>query len=244
MSTVIQASESFQPRRKEPVCGGGQVVLDLESLILDSTLGVQDSLRFTVRSLGLSVSDEELSRVAGWEPVSAVLFRWIGEPDATRQALQLYQDHFDSQGRFQAQLRPGAQAVLDAVRNVHWQVHYMTHIGRDPAFKLMKQFAPDSGIRSIISSARSGSGLMRPHLLSGLLRNGGISPARTLLVTDHPLELSAAADLGVPAMALGYGRAPAVMLLQYQPAAMARNCRDAAALLRLHCMDMVRNAIN
>ncbi|RZO86311.1 MAG: hypothetical protein EVA65_05140 [Oceanococcus sp.] len=244
MSTVIQAREYFRPRRQVSPTGPGQIVIDLESLILDASAGVQDSLRFTVRTLGLNVSDEELIKVAGWEPVSALLFRWIGEPDATRQALQVYQDHFDSQGRYLSQLRPGAAAVLAAVRAVDWQVHYLTHIGKDAAFKLMNQFAPDAGIHSIISSVRPGSGLMRPHLLSGLLHNGKIAAEQTLLVTDHPLEMSAAADLGVPAMALGYGRAPAVMLMQYRPAAMARNCRDAASLLRLHCMALARNAIN
>lgn len=244
MGTVIQAGDQFQPRRRHPVDGAGQVVVDLESLILDASRGVQDSLAFTVRSLGLNVSAEEIARVAGWEPVSAVLFRWIGEPEATRAALLVYQDHYDSQGRFLSQLRPGATAVLDALVAVDWPVHYLTHIGKQAALRVLRQFAPLAGICSIISSSRAGSGLMRPHLLSGLLRNGHVGAQHTLLVTDHPLELSAAADLGVPAMALGYGRAPAAMLLQYRPTALARNCRDASSLLRLHCMDLARNAIN
>ena len=78
MGTVIQASEHFEPRRKRAADGAGQLVFDLESLILDATDGVQDSLSFTVRSLGLNVCDQELAKVSGGEPISALLFRWIG----------------------------------------------------------------------------------------------------------------------------------------------------------------------
>lgn len=244
MGTIIQARDHYESHHKPATCGHGQVVVDLESLILDATPGIQDSLIFTARSLALNVSDEELSQVVGGEPISALLFRWIGEPQATRQALQVYQEHFDAHGRFLSCLRPGADAVLDAIASVDWPVHYLTHIGKDAAFRLLKAYAAQSGIHSIISTQGSGSGLMRPHLLSGLLRDRAVGASETLLVTDHPLELSAAADLGVPAMALAYGRSPPAMLLHYRPAALARHCRDAASLLRLHCMQRVGSAIN
>ena len=244
MGTVIQASEHFEPRRKRVADGAGQLVIDLESLILDATDGVQDSLSFTVRSLGLNVCDQELAKVSGGEPISALLFRWIGEPQATRQALHIYQEHFDSQGRYASRLRPGADDVIDALSAIDWPLHYLTHIGRTAAYRLVRTFAPQAGINSILSTQGAGSGLMRPHLLSGLLRDHKFAAAETLLLTDHPLELSAAADLGVPAMALAYGRSPATMLLHYRPAALARTCREAASLLRLHAMPRVGTAIN
>ena len=134
--------------------------------------------------------------------------------------------------------------MIDALSAIDWPLHYLTHIGRTAAYRLVRTFAPQAGINSILSTQGAGSGLMRPHLLSGLLRDHKFAAAETLLLTDHPLELSAAADLGVPAMALAYGRSPATMLLHYRPAALARTCREAASLLRLHAMPRVGTAIN
>ena len=243
MSTVIDAQQAFRPGRQ---CGPGvgQIILDLESLVLDQRAAVRASLAFVAQSLGLTAPPRELAQQAGREPIPQLLYRWIGEVDATRQAVELYQEHFERQGRFQAQLRPGAGRLLRQLGALGWEAHYLTHIGRSAAFALLDQFATEANIRSVISSVNPGSGMMRPPFLSGLLKAGQLQPQRSLLVSDHPLELAAARDLQVPALGLAYGRAPAALLAQYQPIAMARDCATVAQILQLHCSDQARRCLH
>ena len=235
MSAVIPAQSRLGDQVKPAASSKGQIIFDLESLVLDTRAGISSSLQFTVQALGLSPPPGELEQCAGLQPIPTILHRWIKDADATRQALATYQDHFESEGRFQTSTLPQASVLLETLAGIGWELQYLTHIGQTAAQRMLDTFAPQLPVHSIISTRRPGSGMMRPHLLSALLNDTALPRRQSLLLSDHPLELAAARDLQLPVLALGYGRAPAPVLAAYQPVGLSLSCTHVAQTLRFYC---------
>ena len=222
---------SASPR--SATAGYWPVVADLESLLLDPAPAIAASLRYTLQQLGRrrlpDWSDEALRRT----PVAALLRQQLSADGSLAEAGRLYEAHYQRHGRYQARLWPGSLPLLVALAcDPRFELHYLTHIGAAAAADLVDRYGLQHHVRSIVTPEAPHCGGVRPVLLRHLVGDDEPQSATSwTLLSDHPLELLAAAKLGVRRVGLAYGRGCAMTLSAVDPDAIAHCPTDAACRL-------------
>ena len=203
------------------------LIVDIENLLLDPTIGVQQSLRHALQCMMVEVPPHAFRHWSPRTPLHETLAILMNCRDVRRlaQAREYYDAHFDEHGRYGCRLRRGALALMQQLTE-SCELHYLTHIGAAAAARLLDAHGLGRFVRSIFSSEVAESAGVRPHLIRQLVAGSGAPPSRWALLSDHPLELKAAQALNLRTIALGYGRTPLPILLQLRPAAIAADLPD------------------
>ncbi len=210
------------------------LIFDVESLLLDPTQGICESLQCALRDLGGHLPDRAFRHWSLRTPLREALAILMHGSDSQQldKATAAFFRHYEQQGRFRSRLRPGALPLLkNLLRSGRFELHYLTHIGAQSAARLLDLHGLGEFVRSVFTAEAPGCPGMRPHLMRHLAACSGRPPSRWVLLSDHPYEIVAAQDLHIRSIALGYGRAPLPALLQLDPDAIAANLPDVAMQL-------------
>lgn len=191
-----------------------RVVFDLESLLVETLAGVCHSLDAVAQTRGgrflrkLTIEDLRATRlrtllveIAGTddEPLIDSLFR-------------LYWRNYEDEGRYRAPLRPGARDLVAAIMEWGMELHYVTTLGPDTATKLVRELGLNRAITSIYTSPSPICGGARAGVFENFVSISAHPPGSFLLLSDHLPELMTAQRLGVPALGIGYGHTPHLVL--------------------------------
>lgn len=183
------------------------VFLDLDGTLIDSRPGIVASLAKAFHTIGRpDLGQGDLTWMIG--PPFVESFAKIGLED-TQPAIDAYRAHYQADGMFDALVYGGVHETLDALRALDMRLYLATakphayarkitaHFGIAP--KLLAEFGPE------LDGTRNWKG----DLLAHALRETGERADRAVMVGDRHHDMAAAAEVGMPSVAVrwGYGTA-------------------------------------
>ena len=149
------------------------------------------------------------------------------------EASRRYQRHYEQQGRLLSTWRPGARDLLTVMeRGSGYAWHYLSHHDAALSCSLIDAYDMGRAAESIFCADRCACPCVRPGLLADLAAHKHLHSDNCVLLSDFPDELQAASDMGIPALALGFGRCPQAQLMQSPAAAFAASVDEVIPWLR------------
>lgn len=193
---------------------GPSVIFDLESLLLDPYAGMRDALMSVARACHVSAARVPVDEFLGCSRLSDVLAEIAGTDDASLLAdlTQHYRRVYEQESRYRAPLLPGARELLSRFAEVDAELHYVSTLGPLASTHLVHLHGLQKSIATVYTPAAAVCPGARGGLLETFVRASGRAAGEYLLLSDGYAELATALRLGVPALALGYGRTPLPLL--------------------------------
>lgn len=212
-----------------------QVLFDVESLLLDPLDGMRESLRAALREWGLVELRAQAAEIRSLDALQTLVAGLLARRDSPRidGVLRAYARHFHEAGRYRCRFREGSLDLL-ALLCAHgrFDLHYVTHIGAAAARSVLGSY----GLRHLPCTVRTdgeqlGCPRQRPTLIRNCIKEERPALGGRVLLSDNPLDLMAARQLGVPCIGLGYGRTLATILHRLPIECVARDLMEVAVLL-------------
>lgn len=215
-----------------------QLIIDIETLLLDPMPGIADSVGWAMIENGLAPTLPEMEEAGiGRLPVSFVLSTLMGTDDTrvVAEACARYHSHFNDSGRFRCRLREGSAQLAQALaKDSRFELHYLTHIGMRDTQKILQQYNLAQLPLSVVTLEHATCPGIRPPLMKFMVEQSSRSTRQWVLLSDHPLELMAAHQIGIRSIGLAYGRCDVANLCALEPDAIATCPAEIPDLLR--CM--------
>ena len=211
------------------------LMLDPEVLLIDTSPGVEHSLKQALAAFGLPMPDEGLDFFRQTQLPLPQLFAKLLSTDEREHILQFFNcfnEYFDKTGRYMGRLRAGSTRFLaNIAASGRFDCHYLSHIGKHASAQLLDAYGIGHFFRSTIATERQTCPRTRLGLMRDAVRTRRTPDRQWLLLSDHPWELMTAETLGIRAIALGYGRSPLRVLSTCPAEAIAASVGDVEAHL-------------
>lgn len=185
-----------------------QIVIDIDSLLVDTAAGVRHALHSVARLRNrrgtIRLTQEQLRS----RSLADLIGEIAGCDDAgmIAELVEHYWRVYEQESRFRAPLLPGAASLMRTLAAMNANLHYVSTYGPQAATALVHR----RGLAQLLTTVYTPPQSICPCARSPLFENficGRVAPAhRHLLLSDHLPELYTAQRIGVPALALGYGR--------------------------------------
>lgn len=211
------------------------VIFDPESLLLDPAPGIEYSMRWAMRDLGIEVPRHWFERnwtaqTPFWETLTQLMD--TSDPELIELGRERYFAHFNECGRFRCGLRPGSMQLLAALASdPRLELHYLTHIGAERAVRLLDAYGLSHIPRCVIAPESPACPGLRLSLMKQHVEGSGRPRGAWALLSDHPWELMAARRLGLRAVGIGYARLSLASLCALGPDAIAATPAEVPACL-------------
>ncbi len=179
------------------------VFLDLDGTLVDSRPGIVSSLVHALTVTGhLELAASDLTWMIG--PPFAESFAKAGIADPAT-AIEAYRVKYQEAGMFDAQVYAGIPEAMDAICLAGARLYLATakphayarlitaHFGLAPRF--IAEYGPE------LDGTRNWKGDLLAHALS----ETGEDPARSVMIGDRHHDVAAAAEVGMPSLAVGWG---------------------------------------
>jgi phosphoglycolate phosphatase len=185
------------------------VLFDLDGTIVDSALGIVQSIAHTLRAMDRPV------------PPMKELLHWVGpplpqsfesrggiEPDRVDEAVSIYREQYLNVGAYDAKIFDGMGAILRDLRAEGRHLAIATSKPTTPATLMLEHFTLVPYF-SVIAAAADDESRGEKHLiiddaLTGLA-NLGIDPSRVLMVGDRIHDIEGARQHGIPCAIVRWG---------------------------------------
>lgn len=215
-----------------------QLIIDVETLLLDPKFGIADSVGWAMIEQGLAPTLQEMEEAGiARRPISHVLSTLMGTEDSrvVADACARYHSHFNDSGRFRCRLREGSTQLMQALaKDSRFDLHYLTHIGARDTQKILHQYQLAQLSLSIVTLEHATCPGIRPPLMKFMVEQGDSAARNWVLLSDSPWELVAAHQIGIRSIGLAYGRCDVASLCALEPDAIATDPAEIPDLLR--CM--------
>lgn len=214
-----------------------RVIFDVETLLLDPLPGMADSIGWAMIEIGQAPTLQQMHNAGmGCRPISNVLATLLETDDGQiiASACERYHKHYNESGRFRCILREGAVEVLQQLsKDARFELHYLTHLGSRDASKLLSVYGLANLPSSVVTLGQPTCPGIRLPLMKYLVEQSEVGARSWILLSDHPLELLTAQQLGIRSIALGYGRCTLASLCALSTDAVAGHPAEVPALLRV-----------
>ena len=185
------------------------VLLDLDGTLIDSQPGILASCLAALRDLGHEPDQTLDIRSAIGPPLEDVmqmLLRSYGD-DRVGEAVAAYRQHYGESGFIGSVPYPGIGKSLEEMKRAGLRIYLATSKRAIFASRILDhlKFAPY--FDGIHGSVPSGELDHKPELLTHILSEHGLSPARCLMVGDRRYDISGAHAVGMRGLGVlwGYG---------------------------------------
>ena len=183
------------------------VFLDLDGTIMDSQAGIISSLKHAFRAIDRpDLAETDLKWMIGPPFVDSFTKIGLSKPD---DAIEAYRVHYQEAGMFDATVYPAIPETLDRLLDDGFRLYLATakphlyarqitaHFGIAP--RMTREFGPET----------DGTRNWKGDLLAYALEQTGEDPKRSVMVGDRHHDMAAAAEVGMPSIAVrwGYGHA-------------------------------------
>jgi len=193
----VCASQNLLPR----------LVCDVETALVDGSEGVRAALLAILprhRHHGVAaLSTAEFQQ----RPLPSLLAQLAGV-DTVRELQVFARDYWQAYaefGRWQAQLRPDARALLETCRGAGIQLVYLAHCDAAEAARIVSHHELTSSVSGIVAPPQPMCPLQRGGLLRNLIESRPFDIASLIVASDCAPEVQTAQQLRLPTLAIGYG---------------------------------------
>ena len=179
------------------------VFLDLDGTLMKSHLGILSSLRHALQSVGREdLAGSDLMWMIG--PPFQDSFAKLGLPDIDA-AVEAYRVHYQSGGMFDAEVYDGVFDALETLRQGGARLYLATAKPHAYARKITAHFGLAPYMTREYGPELDGTRNWKGDLLAHALAETGEDPARSVMVGDRHHDISAAAEVGMPSLAVRWG---------------------------------------
>lgn len=204
------------------------VIFDLDGTLLDTSEGVFESVRHTVKSLGKPDLDEATLRTFIGPPVKLSLIRLYGlDEDAANRATEIFRTQYKDHDLLKAEPYPGIKDLIRALRANGFKIGVATLKREDYALTLLEHYHFTEICDSICGSDFD-SKMTKADVLNKCLNSLKVSPSEAVLVGDTSSDGIGAEQAGVDFMAVTYGFGPdsKESWQEYKPVYVAKDTPD------------------
>lgn len=207
------------------------VFVDLDGTLVNSAPGIFAAIRHALRGVGAPEADEAALRLSVGPPLHESLGRLgVPEPDRAR-ARDLYRDHYDDGGLFNAEVFEGAHEMLERLRASGYRLALATAKPLVPAQRITAHFGFTPHFDAEFGPGLDGSLGDKRDLLAHAVATTGADPARSFMLGDRLHDALAAGANGVTPIGALWGFGGREELESHGVAHLAETPRDVAALL-------------
>ena len=179
------------------------VFLDLDGTLMESHTGILSSLRHAFRASGLEDhAESDLMWMIG--PPFQDSFAKLGIDDPTP-VLDAYRDHYQAGGMFNARVYDGIFEALDVLQNGGARLYLATAKPHAYALKITAHFGLAERMEREFGPELDGTRNWKGDLLAYALKETGEDPANSVMVGDRHHDIAAAAEVGMPSLAVRWG---------------------------------------
>jgi phosphoglycolate phosphatase len=179
------------------------VFLDLDGTIMDSQAGIISSLKHAFTAIqrpDLAASD--LKWMIG--PPFVDSFSKVGLTDP-HEAIEAYRVHYQAKGMYDASVYPGIPEALDSLLASGNRLYVATAKPHLYARKITAHFGIASRMTMEFGPEIDGTRNWKGDLLAYALEQTGEDPKQSVMVGDRHHDMAAAAEVGMPSIAVRWG---------------------------------------
>lgn len=183
------------------------VFLDLDGTLVDSRPGILASLRHAFQTIGRQdLLDADLTWMIG--PPFVDSFRKVGLADPS-EAIDAYRSHYTVTGLYDAEVYADIQKMLRDLRADARRLYLATAKPHAYATKVTSHFGLSEYLVREFGPELDGTNNWKGDLLRHALAETGEEAARSVMIGDRHHDIAAAAEVGMPSIAVtwGYGAA-------------------------------------
>ena len=183
------------------------VFLDLDGTIMDSQAGIISSLKHAFGAINRSdLAEDDLRWMIG--PPFIDSFTKIGLSNP-HDAIEAYRVHYQASGMFDAAVYPGIPEALDQLLGDGFTLYLATAKPHLYARKITAHFGIAPRMTMEFGPETDGTRNWKGDLLAYALEKTGEEPRRSVMIGDRHHDMAAAAEVGMPSIAVrwGYGHA-------------------------------------
>lgn len=183
------------------------VFLDLDGTIMDSQAGIISSLKHAFTAIDRpDLAESDLKWMIG--PPFIDSFTKIGLTNP-HDAIEAYRVHYQAEGMFQAAVYPAIPEALDQLLADGFRLYLATAKPHLYARKITAHFGIAPRMTMEFGPEVDGTRNWKGDLLAYALEQTGEDPKKSVMVGDRHHDMAAAAEVGMPSIAVrwGYGHA-------------------------------------
>lgn len=181
------------------------IIFDLDGTVADTSEGLLDTHRHTIREMGLQEPDE-----ADMKPLlSAGLFRTYNvimglSEEETRRAITIYRNHYGETGLAMSRVYDGIEKLLADCRKKGLRLAVATMKNQVLARKLTEILGIDS-LFDAVCGMDAGDSMTKADIIGMCCTLAGISKEEAVMVGDSTVDSEGAKAAGVDFIGVTYG---------------------------------------
>ncbi|MEK6216374.1 MAG: HAD hydrolase-like protein [Boseongicola sp.] len=183
------------------------VFLDLDGTLMDSRPGIVASMTHAFQSTGHGHhATGDLTWMIGPPFVDSFVKLGIGDPQPI---LDAYRVHYQAGGMYEAEIYPGVIDALDDLKSGGHRLYLATAKPHSYATQITAHFGLAPFMTDEFGPELDGTRNWKGDLLAYALKQTGETAALSVMVGDRQHDMGAAAEVGMPSIAVrwGYGEA-------------------------------------
>lgn len=183
------------------------VLFDLDGTIIDSSLGVTNSVKYALSKFGIEVKDQsELLSYMGPPLVySFKTFHGLTEEEA-KKAVSYYRETYPVKGIFENTLYPGMDEVLKELKNQGFQIGLATSKPEKFAKIILEKLGIDQYFDKICGASLDGTRSEKIDVMKYVLQELKISNNKeVLMVGDRMYDINSSNELGIDSVGVLFG---------------------------------------
>jgi phosphoglycolate phosphatase len=185
------------------------VLFDLDGTLVDSSIGILDSMRFAMQELGIEPPPEEQLRHWIGPPLQQATSALLGtdDPQAIQRAVQIYRRRYREWGVRQAQLFPGVAELLEHLAQRGLPLGVATSKPTEFARQILAHQGVDRHFQTVCGADWEGR-LTKADLIGQALQALQAVAAESVMVGDRVFDVLGAHqhDMATVAVTYGFGR--------------------------------------
>lgn len=182
------------------------IIFDLDGTIMDSNIGIINSLRYALRAMGLEPDTlGDLSRFIG-PPLYDTFKDAAGlAPQKAEEAVGKYREYYMQKGIFEAAPYPGAANMLAALQASGRRLFLGTSKEKSQAERVLNKFALTPYFHFVGGASWDGSRRSKTEVLRYLLAENPGVEEKAIMVGDTVYDVEGALAVGLDTAAVLYG---------------------------------------
>jgi phosphoglycolate phosphatase len=182
------------------------VIFDVDGTLLDASEGISNSVRHTIRELGLSeIADGKLASFVG-PPIQESFLREYGmSPSEAQAAAEIFRRYYKGEELYKAAPYEGIYDVFDALRDRNIAIGVATYKRHDYAVDLLEHFGFSQYCVSV-NGADNLNVMKKADIIAKTMTEMRLPhDARVAYVGDTVSDARSSAELGIDFVAVMFG---------------------------------------
>lgn len=195
------------------------IIFDLDGTLTDNTLGIGNSLKYTLEQMQIDgYSDEILEQLIG-PPLQWGFKNVFGMNERnTELAVGYFREYYAEKGLVENEPYPGIQEMLEELNNLGAKMYIATAKYEKFAQKIMEHFEFDKYIIQLKGADYSGKKATKSTIITNVLETQQLVPStQIVMVGDTVYDIEGGKENGISTIAVNYGFGKTADLQKAEP---------------------------